>query len=88
MTITNQTNPVGSRYESKKSVVFVPQKDGGLFGKSEKIYTTLRLTKTGINPSVYRKEIYQHESAKDGGNITQIGTVDENGTVVLNSQVD
>ena len=55
MTITNQTNPVGSRYESKKSVIFVPQKDGGLFGKSEKIYTTLRLTKTGINPSVYRK---------------------------------
>ena len=88
MTITNQTNPVGSRYESKKSVVFVPQKDGGLFGKSEKIYTTLRLTKTGINPSVYRKEIYQHESAKDGGNITQIGTVDEDGIVVLNSQAD
>ena len=88
MTITNQTNPIGSRYESAKSPVFVPQKDGGLFGKSEKIYTTLRLTKTGINPSVYRKEIYQHESAKDGGNITQIGTVDENGTVVLNSQVD
>ena len=88
MTITNQTNPVGSRYESKKSPVIVPQKDGGLFGKSEKIYTTLRLTKTGNNPSVYRKEIYQHEGAKDGGNITQIGTVDENGTVVLNSQVD
>ena len=87
MTITNQTNPVGSRYESKKSPVIVPQKDGGLFGKSEKIYTTLRLTKTGNNPSVYRKEIYQHEGAKDGGNITQIGTV-EDGVVVLNSQVD
>jgi len=87
MTITNQTNPVGSRYESKKSVVFVPQKDGGLFGKSEKIYTTLRLTKTTNNPPTYRKEIYQHESAS-GGNITQIGTVDESGIVVLNSQVD
>jgi len=87
MTITNQTNPVGSRYESKKSVVFVPQKDGGLFGKSEKIYTTLRLTKATNNPPTYRKEIYQHESAS-GGNITQIGTVDESGIVVLNSQVD
>lgn len=87
MTITNQTNPVGSRYESKKSVVFVPQKDGGLFGKSEKIYTTLRLTKTTNNPPTYRKEIYQHESAS-GGNITQIGTVDESGIVVLNSQVN
>ena len=89
MTITNQTNPVGSRYESKKSVVFVPQKDGGLFGKSEKIYTTLRLTKVSQTPgpNQYRKEIYQHESAS-GGNITQIGTVDESGIVVLNSQVD
>ena len=63
MTITNQTNPIGSRYESAKSPVFVPQKDGGLFGKSEKIYTTLRLTKTGINPSVYRKEIYHLDQA-------------------------
>ena len=90
MTITNQTNPVGSRYESKKSVVFVPQKDGGLFGKNEKIYTTLRLTKVSQTPgpNQYRKEIYQHEGAGDGGNITQIGTVDENGIVVLNSQVD
>jgi len=87
MTITNQTNPVGSRYESKKSPVIIPQKDGGLFGKSEKIYTTLRLTKTKNAPPEYRKEIYQHEGAKDGGNITQIGTV-EDGVVVLNSQVD
>ena len=39
------------------------------------------------NPPTYRKEIYQHESAS-GGNITQIGTVDESGIVVLNSQVD
>ena len=55
MTITNQTNPVGSQYISKKSQIIVP-KDGitGLESSTkERIYTSLRLTKTGNNPSVY-----------------------------------
>ena len=66
MTITNQTNPVGSQYISKKSQIIVP-KDGitGLESSTkERIYTSLRLTKTGNNPSVYSKEIVQHPNAK------------------------
>ena len=86
MTITNQTNPVGSNYESKRSPVFISQKDGGLFGKSKKIFTSTRLTKIESNPSKYRKEIFQHSSAS-GGNSTQIGTVVD-GKLVLNSAVE
>ena len=86
MTITNQTNPVGSNYESKRSPVFISQKDGGLFGKSKKIFTSTRLTKIESNPSKYRKEVFQHSSAS-GGNSTQIGTVVD-GKLVLNSAVE
>ena len=38
MTITNQTNKVGTVYNSKISPVYIPQKDGGLFGKSKKTF--------------------------------------------------
>ena len=88
MTITNQTNPIGSSYESKRSAVFIAQKDGGLFGKSEKIYTSTRLTKISNTPgpNQYRVEVFQHDSPS-GGNSTQIGTVVD-GKLVLNSAVD
>ena len=88
MTITNQTNPIGSNYESDRSVVFIAQKDGGFFGKSKKIYTSTRLTKISETPgpNQYRVEVFQHDSPS-GGNSTQIGTVVD-GKLVLNSAVD
>ena len=88
MTITNQTNPIGSNYESKRSTVFISQKDGGLFGKSEKIYTSTRLTKISNTPgpNQYRVEVFQHTSPS-GGSSTQIGTVVD-GKLVLNSAVE
>ena len=79
MTITNQVNPVGSSYTSKKSYVAVPR-EGNIFVK-ETTYTTLRLTKTTNNPPTYRKEIFQHSSAKDEGNVVQIGTINEQGDI-------
>ena len=88
MTITNQTNPIGSNFESDRSVVFISQKDGGLFGKSEKIYTSTRLTKISNTPgpNQYRVEVFQHDSPS-GGSSTQIGTVVD-GKLVLNSAVE
>tara|TARA_B100002019_G_scaffold244324_1_gene221263 strand:+ start:355 stop:1857 length:1503 start_codon:yes stop_codon:yes gene_type:complete len=88
MTITNQTNPIGSIFESDRSVVYISQKDGGLFGKSEKIYTSTRLTKISNTPgpNQYRVEVFQH-SNPSGGNTTQIGTVVD-GRLVLNSAVE
>ena len=85
MTITNQTNPVGSSYTSKKSYIAVPR-EGNIFIK-ETTFTTLRLTKTTNNPPTYRKEIFQHESAKDQGNVVQIGVVNdkEKLNLILNS---
>ena len=66
MTITNQTNPIGSQYISKKSQIIVPKE--GITGlessTKERIYTSVRLIKTGNNPSVYSKEIVQHPNAK------------------------
>ena len=66
MTITNQTNPVGSEYISKKSQIIVPKE--GITGlesfTKERIYTSLRLTKTTNNPPTYTKEIVQHPNAK------------------------
>ena len=45
MTITNQTNPVGSQYISKKSQIIVPKE--GITGlessTKERIYTSVRL---------------------------------------------
>ena len=86
MTITNQVNPEGSSYTSKKSYVAVPR-EGNIFIK-ETTYTTLRLTKTTNNPPTYRKEIFQHSSAKDEGNVVQIGTINEQGEIEFNSQLD
>ena len=86
MTITNQTNPIGSSYTSKKSRILAPR-EGNLFVQ-ETSFTTLRLTKTGNNPSTYRKEIFQHESAKNEGNVVQIGIVNDKGEIEFNSQLD
>ena len=88
MTITNQTNPIGSNFESKRSAVFISQKDGGLFGKSEKIYTSTRLTKISETPgpNQYRVEVFQHDSPSGGSSI-QIGTV-VNGKLELNASAD
>ena len=85
-TVTNQINPVGSNYESKRSAVFISQKDGGLFGKDKKIFTSTRLTKTTNNPPTYRKEVFQHSSAS-GGSSTQIGTVVD-GKLELNAAAE
>ena len=86
MTITNQTNPVGSSYTSKKSRILAPR-EGNLLVQ-ETSFTTLRLTKTGNNPSTYRREIFQHSSAKDEGNVVQIGIVNDSGQIEFNSQLD
>ena len=86
MTITNQTNPVGSSYTSKKSIILAPR-EGNLLVQ-ETSFTTLRLTKTTNNPPTYRKEIFQHESAKDQGNVVQIGVVNDKGEIEFNSQLD
>ena len=76
-TITNQTNPVGSSYTSEKSMILAPREGNPLI--QERSFTTLRLTKIENNPSKYRKELFQHESAKDEGNVVQIGIVNEKG---------
>ena len=86
MTITNQINPVGSTYESDKSLIRVPRK-GNIF-IIENTYTNLRLTKTSNNPPTYKKEVFQHSSAKDGGNVVQIGIVNDKGEIEFNSQLD
>ena len=85
-TVSNQINPVGSRYESKKSRILAPREGNLLI--QETSFTTLRLTKTSNNPPTYRKEVFQHESAKDGGNIVQIGVVKDDGKIEFNSQLD
>ena len=85
-TITNQTNPVGSSYTSGKSRILAPREGNPLI--QETSFTTLRLTKIENNPSKYRKELFQHESAKDEGNVVQIGIVNEKGEVEFNSQLD
>ena len=85
-TITNQTNPVGSSYTSEKSMILAPREGNPLI--QERSFTTLRLTKIENNPSKYRKELFQHESAKDEGNVVQIGIVNEKGEVEFNSQLD
>ena len=74
-TITNQTNPVGSSYTSEKSMILAPREGNPLI--QERSFTTLRLTKIENNPSKYRKELFQHESAKDEGNVVQIVIVNE-----------
>ena len=51
MTITNQTNPVGTEYTSSKSKISVPR-EGNILIK-ETTFTTLRLTKTTNNPPTY-----------------------------------
>ena len=86
MTITNQVNPVGASYTSKKIKIVAPI-EGNFFTK-ETSFTTLRLTKTSNNPPTYRKELFQHESAKDEGNVVQIGIINDKGEVEFNSQLD
>ena len=50
--------------------------------------SALKLTKTGNNPSTYKKEIFQHESAKDEGDVVKIGVVNDKGEIEFNSQLD
>ena len=48
MTITNQTNPVGSEYTSKKNGINVPKEliSGPGRTQATKIFTAVRITKT------------------------------------------
>ena len=64
MTITNQTNPVGTSHLSKKIGVVVPQQ--GITENFERIYTSVRLTKKTNNPPTYTKEIVQYPNATSG----------------------
>lgn len=93
MTITNQTNPIGSTYESGKSLIRVPRKGNPFV--VENTFTSVRLTKISNTPKVknsdpdqYKKEIFQHSSGKDGGNTVQIGIVNDRGEIEFNSQLD
>ena len=61
MTITNQTNPVGTSHLSKKIGVIVPQQ--GITENFERIYTSVRLTKKTNYPPTYTKEIVQYPNA-------------------------
>ena len=83
MTITNQVNPVGSTYESDKSLIRVPRKGNPFV--VENTFTTTRLTKTSNNPPTYKKEIFQHSSGKDEGNTVQIGIVNDQGCLLYTS---
>ena len=64
MTITNQTNPVGTSHLSKKIGVIVPQQ--GITENFERIYTSVRLTKKTNYPPTYTKEIVQYPNATSG----------------------
>tara|TARA_B100000287_G_scaffold410051_1_gene438038 strand:- start:488 stop:2047 length:1560 start_codon:yes stop_codon:yes gene_type:complete len=90
MTITNQTNKVGTSYTSKVSTVFVPQKDVGFLGKVKKTktFTSLRVTKVSNlpGPDQYKTEVIQHKDAAKSSSIV-IGEV-KNGSLVLNENVD
>ena len=69
MTITNQTNPVGTTHTSKKSQIIVPKE--GITGlessTKEKIYTAVTLTKSSNTPVKYRQQIIQYNDAKSTG---------------------
>ena len=66
MTITNQTNPVGTTHTSKKSQIIVPKKDitGLESATKEKIYTAVTLTRSNNYPPKYRQQIIQYSDAK------------------------
>ena len=66
MTITNQTNPIGTTHTSKKSQIIVPKEGiAGLESRTkEKIYTAVTLTRSGNNPPKYRQQIIQYNDAK------------------------
>ena len=89
MTITNQTNPVGSVYTSKISPIRVPQLDGGLFGKKKTVYTSLRVRKVSNlpGPNQYKTEIIQHSDAVSS-KTTLVGEVSPSGLVKFNDNVD
>ena len=86
--MTNQTDKVGTVYNSKISPVYIPQKDGGFFGKSKKTFTSLRVTKISETPgpNQYRVEVFQHKDAVSSSSVL-IGEV-KNGKVVLNENAD
>ena len=90
MTITNQTNKVGTVYNSKMSTVFIAQKDVGFLGKVKKTktFTSLRVTKVSNTPGPdqYKTEVIQHKDASKSSSVL-IGEV-KNGSLVLNENVD
>lgn len=89
MTITNQTNKVGTLYNSKISPIRVPQLDGGLFGKKKTVYTSLRVTKESNipGPNQYKTEIIQHSDAVSSKTVL-VGEVSSSGLVKFNDNVD
>ena len=89
MTITNQTNKVGTVYNSKISPIRVPQLDGGLFGKKKTVYTSLRVRKVSNlpGPNQYKTEIIQHSDAVSS-KTTLVGEVSPSGLVKFNDNVD
>ena len=94
MTITNQTNKVGTVYNSKISPVIIPQKDGGLgLFSGKKTFTSLRVTKLTSTPKVkdsdpdqFKVEVIQHKDAVSSSSVL-IGEV-KNGELVLNENAD
>ena len=90
MTITNQTNKVGTSYTSKMSTFLVPQKGLDFSGKinKPKTFTSLRVTKVSNTPgpNQYKTEVIQHKDAKKSSSVV-IGEV-KNGSLVLNENVD
>ena len=66
MTITNQTNPIGTTHTSKKSQIIVPKETISGSGRTQatKIYTAVTLTKSSNNPPKYRQQIIQYNDAK------------------------
>ena len=66
MTITNQTNPIGTTHTSKKSQITVPKETISGSGRTQatKIYTAVTLTKSSNFPPKYRQQIIQYNDAK------------------------
>ena len=78
MTISNQTNPIGTTHTSKRSQIIVPKE--GITGlessTKERIYTGVTLTKASNNPPKYRQQIIQYTDAK-GDSYSVIATKNE-----------
>ena len=69
MTITNQTNPVGTTHTSKKSQIIVPKE--GITGlessTKERIYTAVTLTRSSNNKLLYVFREKFRDQSRDTG---------------------